>query len=368
MATTAYGVNAPEAVKLWSKRLAREALKKSYIGKFIGSSDDSLIQEKKDTKKSEGDRIRTTLRMQLGGAGVVGDGTLEGNEESLTTYTDDVLIDQLRHAVRSAGKMTEQRIPFSIREEARTGLTDWWAGRMDRAFFNQVCGYTGPAVTERGENYDGGDLRYTGQNATLAPESTAHYRLDATNGLTSAASDEDLVSADTMSLTILDDLKAEAETRSPVIRPIMLNGEKTHVVFLDTLQARDLRTNTNTGQWQDIQKAAIQGGQISKNPIFKGSIGMYNGMILHTTTRISQGVNSSTGAAISTVRRAVLCGAQSCSIAFGKGHSFNKMDWHEETFDYANQLGVSAGCVFGIKKNRWNGADFSTLVLSTYAA
>ena len=100
MATTAYGVNAPEAVKLWSKRLAREALKKTYIGKFIGSGDDALIQEKKDTKKSEGDRIRTTLRMQLGGAGVVGDGTLEGNEESLTTYTDDLLIDQLRPAYR----------------------------------------------------------------------------------------------------------------------------------------------------------------------------------------------------------------------------------------------------------------------------
>ena len=368
MATTAYGVNAPEAVKLWSKRLAREALKKTYIGKFIGSGDDALIQEKKDTKKSEGDRIRTTLRMQLGGAGVVGDGTLEGNEESLTTYTDDLLIDQLRHAVRSGGKMTEQRIPFSIREEARTGLTDWWAGRMDRAFFMQVCGFNAGAVTERGENYDGTDLRYTGQNAILAPESTAHYRLDATSGLVSGASDEDLVSADTMTLTILDDLKAEAETRSPVVRPVMINGEKHYCVFLDVLQARDLRKNTNTGQWQDIQKAAMQGGQISKNPIFNGSLGMYNNMILHSTTRISQGVHSSTSAAISTVRRAVLCGAQSSTIAFGKGHSFDKMGWHEETFDYGNQLGVSSGCIFGIKKNRWNSKDFSTLVLSTYAA
>ena len=34
MATTAYGTNHPLAVKLWSKRLMREALKETYIGRF----------------------------------------------------------------------------------------------------------------------------------------------------------------------------------------------------------------------------------------------------------------------------------------------------------------------------------------------
>lgn len=134
MAVTNYGVNANEAVKLWSRRLAREVLKATYIQKFIGEGDDSVIQLRNDTKKGPGDRVRVTLRMQLTGDGVTGDGTLEGNEESLTTYTDDFLINQLRHAVRSAGKMSEQRIPFSVREEAMSGLRDWWADRMDTWF------------------------------------------------------------------------------------------------------------------------------------------------------------------------------------------------------------------------------------------
>jgi len=151
MALTSYGVNSPEAVKLWSKVLSREALKATWIGKFIGEGSDALVQQRDDFKKSAGDRLTTTLRMQLTGDGVLGDGTLEGNEERLTTYTDNLLIDQLRHAVRSAGKMTEQRIPWSIREEAKDGLVDWWAGRMDTAFFNQLCGYTVQT-----------DLRYTG--------------------------------------------------------------------------------------------------------------------------------------------------------------------------------------------------------------
>lgn len=134
MAVTNYGVNANEAVKLWSRRLAREVLKATYINKFIGEGDDSVIQLRNDTKKGPGDRVRVTLRMQLSGDGVSGDGTLEGNEEPLTTYTDDFLINQLRHAVRSAGKMSEQRIPFSVREEAMSGLRDWWADRMDTWF------------------------------------------------------------------------------------------------------------------------------------------------------------------------------------------------------------------------------------------
>jgi len=97
----------------------------------MGKDSNSVIQITEDLSKSAGDRVRNILRMLLSGDGVAGDGTLEGNEESLTTFTDDVFIDQLRHAVRSGGKMSEQRIPFSVREEARLGLQDWWSDRFD---------------------------------------------------------------------------------------------------------------------------------------------------------------------------------------------------------------------------------------------
>lgn len=134
MAQSSWGVNANEAVKLWSRKLMREALKQTWASKFMGTDSNSLCQILDDTSKGPGDRVRSILRMQLGGAGIQGDGTLEGNEESLVTYTDDIVIDQLRHAVRSGGKMSEQRIPFSVREEARMGLQDWWADRWDTWF------------------------------------------------------------------------------------------------------------------------------------------------------------------------------------------------------------------------------------------
>src|SRR5262245_35488429 len=124
----------------------------------MGPSSDNLIQIKPETSKGPGDRVRVTLRMQLTGDGVQGDGMQEGNEEALTTYTDDLLINQLRHAVRSEGKMTEQRIPFEIREEAMMGLSDWWADRIDTWAFNQLAGYTVQT-----------DTRYTGHNSVTAP-------------------------------------------------------------------------------------------------------------------------------------------------------------------------------------------------------
>jgi N4-gp56 family major capsid protein len=345
MAQTAYGVNANEAVKLWSRKLMREALKQTYASKFMGTGSDSLCQILDDTSKGPGDRIRVILRMQLGGAGVQGDGTLEGNEEALVTYTDDVVINQLRHAVRSAGKMTEQRIPFSVREEARMGLQDWWADRYDTWFFNAIAGNSAQT-----------DTRYTGNNTVTAPDAT--HQIFA-NGHTTEASMTSTASCN-FSLSLIDQAVLKARTLSPVMRPVNTETGQKYVMFITPEQHYDLRRNTNTLEWGDIQKAAMQGGNISDNPIFSGALGEYNGVILHESTRLPR--ITSTGGSL--VGRSVMCGAQAAVFAFGRDNSPNRMSWVEEIFDYGNQLGVSAGCIAGVKKTVYNSQDFSTIVVS----
>lgn len=367
MADTVFGLNSPETVKAWSKKLSVEALKKTYVGRFIGTSANSLIQEHKDLKKSAGDRIRYPLRMQLQGAGVQGDGVLKGNEESLSTYTDDLLIDQIRHAADAGGRMSQQRVLFNMRKECMDGLSDWAAGRFDRWFFTQICGFnaTDGAVTEHGETYDGQNTLYTGNNAILAPSSNRHFFSEA-----GATTDEELDSTgDNMALSLIDDLVTEAKLASPMIKPIKYQGEDVYLMFLHPRQVRDLRQDASTsGNWFDIQRSAMEGGKVGDNPIFTGALGRYNNVILHESSRVTQGVNSSSGAAIENVRRAVLCGAQSCALAFGKGDGFESWNWAEESDDYGNQLGVAAGWIGGLKKCRFNGEDFGTMVLSTYAA
>lgn len=348
MADTNYGVNHPLAIKKWASELMVEALKKTHLLQFMGKSKESLITIKTDlTDKDGGDRIRVGIRSQLRGAGVEGDGTLEGNEEALETFYQDVAIDQLRHAVRSGGKMSEQRVPFSVRDEARDGLADWWADRIDTWGFNQLCGNT--AAT---------DGRYVGFNATVAPDADHITYFDSTS------TSEGSISATTVAefnLSAIDAAVEKAKLAKNALRPITINGKKHYAMFIHPYQVTSLRKRTATGLWQDIQKSVIQGGAQTDNPLFTGALGMYNNVVLHESTRVPVSPNNAN------VRRAVLCGAQAASIAFGRGYGKEVFTWVEELFDYKNKLGVAAGCQAGMIKTRFDGSDYGTVVVPTYA-
>ena len=345
MATSQYTVNNPLAVRVWSQKLWHEALKATAFGNFIGESSSSIIQMKNELKKSAGYRITNGLRMQLTGAGIAGDGTLEGNEESLTLYTDDLYIDQLRHAVKNAGRMSDQRVTFSVREEAYMGLKDWWAGRLDQVIANQLAGNT--LIT---------DQRYTGNNPTIAFDAN-HVVYGGT--ATSEAGVASQGSAAKFTLNLIDECVTKAQTLTPLIRPIRHNGKDCYAIFLHPFQIRDLRTSTATGQWLDIQKAAMTGGEVKDNPIFTGALGMYNNTYIYQAVRLPS--------VVPTVYRAVFCGAQAGVIAFGRKNSPQAMEWVEETFDYGNEYGVATGVIYGVKKSTYNNADFGTITVPTYS-
>lgn len=354
MAQTAYGVNDVQARKAWGKIVAREALRKTYIGQFIGKGDDSLIQQRDDLNKDKGDSVRIFLRMQLTGDGVQGDAILEGNEEALVTYADNVVINQIRHAASAGGKMSRQRVPFDTRRECMDGLSDWAAERMDVSFFNQMCGNTAQS-----------DTKFTGNNATVAPS-----RIIRPNGKTTDQA-VGLDATATFTARLIDRAKLKATANAvgtPNIRPIKIKGRNKYVMFLHPYQVDQLRADFATvGGWADVQKAALMGGQISENPIYTGALGEWNDVILHEAHRITNGVHSTAATAEANVRRAVLCGAQGAGIAFGQGFSFEKFDWVEELRDFENQLYVGGGAIFGLKKTVYNSVDFGAVVVSTYS-
>lgn len=272
MATTLYATGNALAVKVWAKKLFEEALKQTYFSRFMGPGTDNVIQVKDEMSKGAGDRVTIGLRMQLTGSGVQGDGTLEGNEEGLITFSDNVFIDQLRHAVRSAGKMSEQRVTFDVREECRMGLQDWTADRLDTSFFNQIGGNNAQT-----------DTRFTGNQVAIAPDA-AHKVFINSNELTDAS----VSTTSVFSLAAIDKAVEKAVTASPLIRPIKYQGENMYVAFLHPVQVTDMRIVTTTGQWLDIQKAAMTGGRVNDNPIFTGALGVYNNVVLHSAFRIPQ--------------------------------------------------------------------------------
>jgi N4-gp56 family major capsid protein len=359
MAVTTYGVNDALAVKLWAKRLTVEALKYTNIAPLIGSTPDNIIQLKEELSKGPGDRLTYGLRTQLTGDGVTEGEVLEGNEEALTTYSDNLFLNELSHAVRVKGetRIDNKRVPFNMRDEARAGLVDWYAKRLSVSFFNQVCSNLAETRT-----------KYTGLQATSGASTGRRLSCNATT----TTPPESLAVGDKFKLVYLDYAvevaKSSTATTGP-IRPIMINGDEKWVVYLHPYQVTDLRTDTaSAGNWFDITKAAITGGQIAKSPIYTGALGEYNGCILRAAFDVPPSINSTTGAAVASTRRAVLMGAQAGVIGFSMNSDALTFNWVEELFDYERELGVSAQAMFGIKKTQFNGIDFGVIAIDSYAA
>ena len=309
MADTAYSVNHAMAVQHWSKELMKEALKRTQMVKFMSKGNNSLIKIKEETKES-GYKVTYGLRMQLAGDGVVGDAVLEGSEESLAIYTDSLQINQLRHAVRTEGKASEQRVPFSTREEAKDGLADWWSARIDTTLFNHLAGIS----TQTNDAYNG-------NNTITAPTST---RQIFAVGTTEAENSDSTSSRFTIGL--LDEAIQTAKVATPQIQPIRMNGKEYYVCFLHPYQVKDLRTEVSTSRvtWYGTQQAALMGNASASNPIFTGALGEYNGVILHESNYVPASPT------VATCRRAVFAGANAACVAFGKGDGPNRMTWVEE--------------------------------------
>ena len=94
-------------------------------------------------------------------------------------------------------------------------------------------------------------------------------------------------------------------------------------------------------------------------------------MILHSDFRVQLGIQSaSSTVAVTNTRRAMFsCGAQALMLAYGRDNGPGRFTWVEELFDYENELGVSVGCIYGMKKTSFQqGMDFADVVLSSYVA
>lgn len=363
MSMTNFGVNDPLAVKLWSRYLEVEALKYTDIFPLIGDDANSIIHRKQETSKGPGDKVTYGLRMQLTGSGFTENQLAEGNGESLSIFSDAIVINELGHVVgvKSQNTIDAQRVPFDLREEARDGLADWYAKRFSVAFFNQVCGYT-PAT----------DIRFTGLQAPISATRIIRQ--------SSRTDDASLTAGDTFTINLIDKAKEAAITAVPKVRPIKIAGKgdgdgrrdynstltDKYVMYLHPYQITDLRTSTSTGQWLDITKAAFMGAEMTNNPIYTGAIGEYNSVILRSAFDVTNGVTNA-GAAATSVYRAVLLGGQACMMAFGQKDSPNKYRWNEELFDHKRRLEVSAWTIHGMKKSVFNSLDYGTVVVSSWA-
>lgn len=315
--------------------------------RFASREESSLMMILDDLQKHAGDNVTFGVSELLLGPGVLDLNTLTGNEESPITYGDSLFIHELAHAILLAGPISDQRILFDRRTTGRSRLSDWYAARTDHSAANQLAGYT-PQT----------DTRFTGLQATIA---TTRQILPP--GITDAAS---ITSANTFDITYIDTATNNAKAITSGIRALRVGGRDFYILFQHTSQATDMRKNTSLGQWLDIQKAAMTGGDIGDNPIFWMALGMYRQTLIHENVRVTNAV-ANAGTAVANTKRALMCGAQSAVLAFGRSQSdAQKFRWLEELRDFSRQIGIGVSAIWGLVKVQFNSSDFGTQVIDTY--
>lgn len=359
MANLNFAVNDPLAVKLWSKDLERDTLQKLWFKDLLGESSNSIIRLKRDLNKSQGDYVRFPLRGLLSGRGKTEGQVLFGNEEEQSYTYDGLYVNELRHATAIPGdtNISQQRFVLpDLRDEGKDLLSEWMADRMEVAVFNHLGGQS--HVT---------DGAYTGNNTTLAPSANRIIRV------AGQATDAAIGNTNLLTLSVLDVAVEMASTLSPRIKPGMVNGKERFVLFVHPYQVTDLMRATGTGEWLGIQLAKLQGGDKSeKLQSYEGYIGSYKNIEIYATKYVPTGVNASTGAAISTVRRALLCGRSAAMVAFAKGTGKSMFTWAEESKDYGHDIGIAASTIWGVKKTRFgtngtDGEDYGVISIASYA-
>ena len=182
-----------------------------------------------------------------------------------------------------------------------------------------------------------------------------------------------LAATDTMSTLPIDRAVAYAEmmggggpaySEVPQIQKCNIDGEEVFLCIMDPYQKFNLRRNTTTNDWADIQKAlATAMGKTSE--FLKGGLGIWNGVVLHSHQNCIRFTDYG-GAAVQATR-ALFLGLQAGSLAFGSAGQDLRFGWHEEGRDNDNQVVITTHTIFGFKKVTFNSNDFGVMAIDTAA-
>lgn len=316
-------------VSTWGRELYREAEKDIYFKRFMGKGNNNIIEEKNELSGKEGDDITFGLIMKLSGSGVTGDGTLEGNEEAITTYSMEVTIDQVRNACRSRGKLHDRSHYYDFRSNARGLLSIWLAEYIDEDIFDTLS---------------------ASPTRALGEDTAGTYRFSTTYKSALATGDV----ATTKGIDILIKLAKEPSGSSELkIRPVKVDGENHYVLILSEEALYDLKQDAT---WAQGHREARERGK--ENPIFRGADYLWGGVVVHShenITTFTDGGGASVRGSLN-----LFLGAQAGCYA-----KADEPIWAEKDFDYGNKRGVAAGVIYGFKKTLFNTEDFATMIYCT---
>lgn len=314
-------VNIPAALvpKVWAKKVWHEGVKDSYFDKFTAMDGSNVVHQNKDLTNVKGDSVVFGLMMNLNGPGVEGNQKLAGAEDTLNIYDFTVQTKLIRNAV-SRFEADDQKSQFDMLKEIKIALKQWLSDWLDNKLMSEF-----------------GAVASSSKEAVYA---------------SAAGTLSSITANDKLTTTIISRAKRKAMLHAPKVQPIKVDGMDKYIMLVSPWAARDLKDDP---KWLAAQQNANVRG--SKNPIFTGALGEYDGVILYEYERVS---NQTNGAAGANVCYNMLLGKQAACFAVARPAKHI-----EQTDDYGNIAGNGIAFYGEVKRTKFNNKDYGSIQVLT---
>lgn len=353
-------VSTANTVKQWDADFYREYIRSNRFARYQGTDANAVIQLKEQLTKKPGDALTISLVKALSGSGVTGNTLLEGQEEAIANYGQQIAIQAYRNGV-AVTSWEEQKTAMGIRAAARPLLRDW-AMELNRdkviAALASVQASAGGSIIAYGSATEANKDAWLDLNTDRILFGAAKGNLKQTAPAGGATNDHSASlaeidgSADKLTKDVVALAKRMAKLANPIIRPIRVNDdEEWYVMFANSLAFRDLKASLATTHADAMQRG-------KSNPLFTDGDLVYDGVIIREVPEI--GVLSGVGTGSIDVAPNYLCGAQAVGHVIGKR-------WASKTEerDYGFVNGVAIEGYFGTEKLFYNGKQHGVVTVYT---
>ncbi len=332
MALTTVTTNLVE--QKWDNDFFASYVRANRFNRYMGTDSNAVIQIKEDLTKAAGDRIHLALITELTGAGVTGDGLLEGNEEALSQYECPITVATRRNAV-AVTMNNEQFTGIDLRNAAKAQLKNWAMKKLRTDIINALGSTDGTTAYASASEAN--------KDAWLvANADRVRFGDGSVGGFTDHSADLALVTSTmTLSKEIVSKLKATAEAASPIVRPVTVGEDsENYVMFVGSGAFRDLKADLA----QTLREAEMRG---DGNPLFKDGDLYYDGVVIRKIQEIP--ATGTVGSASARLEPVYLCGAQAMGVAWAQ-----RTRSRTEERDYGFVHGVAIHEMLGVKKMLFN--------------
>ena len=327
--------------QVWDTDFFKSYIRANRFKRYMGTTENSIIQLKEDLSKKAGDKIHLSLVAELSGAGVTGNTLLEGSEEALSQYECPITVSTIRNAVAVTDN-EQQYTGITLREAAREMLKGWAMKKL-RTDLISALGSTDGTTAYASATEPNKDAW------TVANSDRIVFGDGTVGSFTDHSADLALVTTSMkLNMALVSKLKAKAEVASPIIRPVTVGEDsENYVLFVGSGAFRDLKLDMAT----NLQNAQERG---DGNPLWNDGDLVYDGVVIRKIQEIP--ATGTVGTASARIEPVYLCGAQALGVAFAQ-----RTKSTTDTRDYGFVKGVGVHEMRGLAKLFFNGKQHGVL-------